>query len=275
MREGAGGGGAGAVRGPAREQVRSWRPAVPGIAEVLHARFTRHAYPMHVHATWTVLLVDEGAVRYDLDRRHRGALGSAVTLLPPHVPHDGRAATGAGFRKRVLYLEPGALPERLAGAAVDEPALPDPALHRAVAALHAALALPGEELEAAGRAALLVAELHRQLAGRAPLPVRRDAPLAGRLRELLDAHVVQGLALRRAAEELGAAPAHLVRCFGREFGMPPHAYLTARRVDLARELLLAGRRPAEAAVLAGFHDQSHLTRHFRRVLGVTPGRFTA
>ncbi len=255
--------------------VRSWRPEVPGVAEVLHARFTRHAYPVHVHDTWAVLLVDEGAVRYDLDRRHRGALGSAVTVLPPGVPHDGRAATGAGFRKRVLYLEPQALPAHLVGAAVDEPALAGAALRGAVVALHAALSLPGEELEAASRAALLVAGLRRRLEGREVHPVRRDVPLAARLRDLLDAHVVEGVTLQRAGRELHAAPEHLVRTFRREVGMPPHAYLTSRRVDLARRLLLAGHRPAQAAVLAGFHDQAHLTRHFRRLLGVPPGRFTA
>ncbi|WP_432497154.1 AraC family transcriptional regulator [Kineococcus gypseus] len=264
-----------AAQDVAQDVARSWRPDVPGVAEVLHARFTRHAYPMHVHGTWTVLLVDEGAVRYDLDRRHRGAPSAAVTVLPPHVPHDGRAATVDGFRKRVLYLEPGVLPVELAGAAVDEPVLPDPAVRRAVAALHAALVRPGEELEAAGRAALLVQGLHRRLAGRAPAPAPRDAPLAERLRELLDAHVVAGVGLREASAQLGASPAHLVRAFGRHVGMPPHAYLAARRVDLARRLLLAGHRPAEAAVLAGFHDQPHLTRHFRRVLGTTPGRFGA
>jgi AraC-like DNA-binding protein len=72
---------------------------------------------------------------------------------------------------------------------------------------------------------------------------------------------------------LGAHPSHLVRVFGREFGMPPHRYLTGRRVDLARHLLLDGRRPAEVATAAGFYDQAHLTRHFRRLLGTSPARF--
>ena len=56
-------------------------------------------------------------------------------------------------------------------------------------------------------------------------------------------------------------------------GVPPHPYLTGRRVELARRLLLAGQRPAEAAVAAGFYDQAHLTRHFRRYLGVSPARY--
>lgn len=70
-------------------EVRAWRPAVPGIMEVFHAHFTDHAYPMHVHDSWTLLIVDDGAVRYDLDRHEHGALDSMVTLLPPSVPHNG------------------------------------------------------------------------------------------------------------------------------------------------------------------------------------------
>jgi AraC-like DNA-binding protein len=46
-------------------------------------------------------------------------------------------------------------------------------------------------------------------------------------------------------------------------------------VDLARRLVLGGMPPAQVATAAGFHDQPHLTRHFRRVTGTTPGRFTA
>ena len=57
------------------------------------------------------------------------------------------------------------------------------------------------------------------------------------------------------------------------FGIAPHQYLTSRRVDRARRLLLDGRPPGEVAALTGFHDQSHLTRHFRRLVGVTPGRY--
>ena len=87
-----------------REWVRAWKPAVPGIHEVFHARFVDHAYPPHTHDTWTVFIVDQGAIRYDLEATHRGAAGTRVTILPPHVVHDGRAAGTEGFRKRVLYV---------------------------------------------------------------------------------------------------------------------------------------------------------------------------
>ena len=45
-----------------RPRLRAWRPEVPGVAEVLHAYFPDHAYPLHTHDTWTLLIVDTGAV---------------------------------------------------------------------------------------------------------------------------------------------------------------------------------------------------------------------
>jgi AraC-like DNA-binding protein len=65
------------------------------------------------------------------------------------------------------------------------------------------------------------------------------------------------------------------RAFTAEFGVPPHAYVVGRRVGEARRLLLGGRRPADVAAATGFVDQAHLTRHFKRHVATTPGRFAA
>ncbi|MGV9556653.1 AraC family transcriptional regulator [Streptomyces sp. NPDC003522] len=266
-----------AVSSPARQpasDVLAWRPQVPGVVEVFHARFTGYAYPMHVHEAWTLLIVDDGAVRYDLDRHAHGTPHDTVSLLPPHVPHNGSAATPDGFRKRVLYLDASVLGEELIGPAVDGPDLRDPVLRRRVGQLHGALSEPGDELEAGSRLTFVGERLRGLLRpGRAVRPPSRDPVLARRLRELLDARVTQGLALDTAAGLLQAHPAHLVRAFSGAYGIAPHQYLTARRVDRARRLLLDGLPPGEVAVAAGFYDQAHLTRHFRRLVGVTPGRY--
>ncbi|WP_205780116.1 helix-turn-helix transcriptional regulator [Micromonospora ureilytica] len=259
---------------PAGSHVSAWRPAVAGVAEVFHAHFVDHAYPRHIHDVWTLLIVDDGAVRFDLDRHRHGALRTSVTLLPPYVPHDGSSATPGGFRKRVLYLDTSALDAELVGRAVDEPDLADPQLRDRIHHLHQALAAPGDEFEAESRLALILDRLRRQLHQRSPVggqPTGRG--LAIRLRELLDARTVEGVTLGEAAELLHAHPTHLVRTFTHVHGVPPHSYLTGRRVELARRLLLAGQRPVEAAVAAGFFDQAHLTRHFRRYLGVSPARY--
>lgn len=195
--------------------------------------------------------------------------------------HDGRTVTEAGFRKRNLYLDASVLPESLTGAAVDAPLLFDAVLRERVHGLHRALGsreLPAgavERLEAESRLAFVRERLHRWLAGRAPAAYGAPgAGLAVRLRELLDARVTEGLGLEEASAELGHVhPTHLIRSFRTAYGLPPHAYLTGRRVALARRLLLVGMRPAEAATAAGFYDQAHLTRHFGRHVGISPARF--
>jgi AraC-like DNA-binding protein len=252
--------------------VRAWSPGVPGITEVFHARFTDHAYPEHAHDTWTLLVVDEGAIRYDLDRHEHGALGRSVTLLPPHVAHTGRAATDGGFRKRVLYVDTGVLDASLTGAAVAAPTLNDEPLRTRVAQLHATLDGPGAELEAESRLALIGARIrvHLRSGPDGPAPAR----LATDLRDLIDAHLADGLTLRNAATVLHAHPSHLVRTFTRTFGLPPHRYLTGRRVEAARRRLLSGEPIADVAVAVGFHDQAHLHRHFTRLVGTTPRAFT-
>ncbi len=210
-------------------------------------------------------------IGYRLEGHDHGSTTSRVTLLPPGVPHDGHAETRSGFVKRVLYLEPDQL--HGVGAGVDRPTLTDPALRDRIHRLHGALAGP-ERLESESRLALVRERIQAHLDRADPAPRRiRDRPLAARLRELLDDRIPDGLGLTEAARLLQASPEHLVRCFADEYGLPPHQYLTGRRVDLARHLLLAGQRPAEVAAEVGFHDQSHLNRHFRRVLGVTPGRY--
>jgi AraC-like DNA-binding protein len=256
-------------RADGRERVHAWRPDVPGVGEVLHAHFTDHAYPAHVHGLWTVLLVDSGGVDYTLERGRRQAVAGRVTVLPPDVAHDGRSALPGGFDKRVVYVDERWLPARLTGAAVREPLGADDALARAVGRLHGAIAEP---LEAEARLALVTERIALHLDRRAVDPRdERDAGLARWVRSRLDER--PGVTLDALAREAGTHASHLVRVFGREYGLPPHRYVVGRRLDRARRLLLDGEPIAEVAVAAGFHDQAHLTRHFRALLGTTPGAF--
>ncbi|WP_420791380.1 AraC family transcriptional regulator [Actinomycetospora lutea] len=234
---------------------------------------------MHTHDAWTLLIVDDGAVRYDLDRHEHGALPASVTLLPPHVAHDGRSARPGGFRQTSTPIGR-RVPRRqragpVAGRARGRPAgvrRPRPAPARRPAAPR-----PGPPRRGAGGAEQ--ARVHHRAARRAPRrPVRPADPRPGvgapPARPARRAGH-RGLGLDEAGRLLHAHPTHLVRAFRAEFGLPPHRYLTGRRVDLARHLVLEGMAPAAVATAAGFHDQAHLTRHFRRVTGTTPGRFVA
>jgi AraC-like DNA-binding protein len=259
--------------------VEAWAPPVPGIREVFHARMAGFAYPPHVHDTWGILIVDEGTMHYELDRRPCRALGHSVSLLPPGIVHDGRPAPGApGFRERELSLDLGVLPAELAGPAVDRTSLADPALRTALSRLHDCLIDHPEHLDAQTRLAWIADRIRRHLTPPFdPLATtsqaRREPAIAARFRALLDEHVTEPLNLDRAAAMLSRSAAHLIRSFTREFGVSPYAYVVGRRIDRARALLLDGARPADVALRVGFYDQAHFTRHFKKHTSTTPARF--
>ena len=258
--------------------VRAWKPPVRGIREVFHARFTDHAYPRHTHDVWTLFIVDDGAIRYDLHGQARGADPSMVTVLPPHVVHDGRPATSHGFRKRVLYLETSVLGEHLIGPAVDRPVIADPTIRAEVSALHdtarAASTTPSRPRPGSP-------SWPRGSAG--PRRARRSEP--GRCRRTTTAPSGSGristpmlfepVTMAAASDALGLGPTQLARSFARVFGIAPHAYLIGRRLEAARDRILGGQPLADVAADVGFCDQAHLTRRFKQFLGTTPGRFAS
>ncbi len=92
-------------------------------------------------------------------------------------------------------------------------------------------------------------------------------------RDYLRRRVHEAITLEELARISRMSRFHLVRAFAAHIGLPPHAYQTRVRLERAMALLRAGIRPGEVANLTGFADQSHLTRHFRRIVGVTPGEY--
>ena len=231
---------------------------------------TDYAYPKHCHDHWTVLIVDDGAIGYDLDDHPKHADVASVNLLPPHVTHDGHPIEQS-FRKRVLYLDATWLPDELIGAAVDRSNLDDPQLYRSLGRVHRAIELD-DHLAAESGIALATERIRSTLMMTTITPAD-DPVTAGRLRQYLDAHEFEAVTLADAAAALDRNATHLARSFVNAFAITPHAYLTGRRVDAARRLLLDGMPTADVAVSVGFHDQAHLTRHFRRHTSTTPARY--
>lgn len=109
------------------------------------------------------------------------------------------------------------------------------------------------------------------------IPRERPDPSSARLRRAVDyieAHLDRELTLAELAGVACLSPFHFSRCFKRAFGVGPHRYLTQRRVERAKEMVLrSGQSLAAVAQAVGFADQSHFTAAFRRETGTTPGRF--
>ena len=100
---------------------------------------------------------------------------------------------------------------------------------------------------------------------------RARGPVRRALAALHDA-LEQGITLDALAEQAGLDKFHLCRAFREEVGMPPYAYLTHLRISRAMGLLTQGLPPSEVALRVGLYDQSQLNRHFKRIIGLTPGQ---
>jgi AraC family transcriptional regulator len=130
-------------------------------------------------------------------------------------------------------------------------------------------------LSHAGRA--MIATLVSRFTSRAPNATRALgglSPAVGRrLVEFIDQHLDAALSIDDLAQEADLSPFHFARAFKRTMGEGPHRFVTRRRIERARELLVSGISPAEAALACGFSGQSHFTQRFREFTGITPAAF--
>jgi AraC-like DNA-binding protein len=262
-------------------EVANYRrhPTVGGV-DLLNARFITHRYSRHAHATYTIGLIESGVEEFD----HAGSLLRAATgqvaILNPEVVHTGRAGVPEGWRYRVLYPAVDVVRDVAAelGAPNGTPFFPstvvdDPAAARLLRSVHASAAR-GDALASSSALRTALAAVLRRHAARMPAGPEDTTPAAVRTaRDLLHERLTCPPTLEELATTVGTGPFTLLRAFRAAYGLPPHAYLTNLRVLRARQLLDTGLRPAQVATLVGFSDQAHLTRHFKRIVGVPPGAY--
>ncbi len=288
-------------------------PAPGQVLDLLHARMVAPFAPhVHDGFSIGVCLEGLEMIRYR-GRRHYAAPGSLVILPPGEAHTGGPSGGAnfvyrVMYPSAEMLADGAAQPPRFA-----EPVVTDPALATGLRRVHAALGRTALGRTALGRAARgsgpWLAEpagpgpggagpAGAGLVGAEPLEteswlcwlfgelVRRHATPAGATEPLPGTGAVARQVMDRLAGQLTGPPAlaelaagaglsryQLLRAFRAEVGMPPYAWLAQHRVARARVLLEHGHRPAEAATLTGFADQAHLTRWFRRVVGVTPGAY--
>jgi AraC-like DNA-binding protein len=272
--------------GSAREEAVLWRdPALLGI-ELLRARYRTFEFARHTHETFAIGVTERGSQTYT-SRRHREVVMPAgtVAVVNPGEVHTSRAGDARGWSYRMLY--PGCdllreLADDARGRRGGVPFFPaaviqDPELAGRLRDLHRACERSETpQLERESRLCGFLTDLIVRHAQERPTPVLApvDSARVRRACELLDACPAK-VTLRDLAELAGLSPYHFLRVFRHAQGLPPHAYLIQARVRRAQELLRRGASAVEVALAAGFADQSHLTRHFKRLTGVTPGAYAA
>lgn len=257
-------------------RAEQYRTAIVGIEAF--ALVSDRAFPRHAHDTFGMGVLREGAHRsWSGVGRVEAGPGDVIAVNPGEM-HDGEPLQGCARSWRMLYLEPSivaqAVPDFGSEAEIVRPVLRDPRLAEHFAGLFQALTeLRTDPLELEERILLTLTLLLTRYGSR-PLPLA-TSPTVSRALQRLNEAPERAVTLAELADLSGVSRFQLLRGFARAVGATPHAYLLQQRVRLARRLLGAGLSPAAAAAEAGFADQSHLTRAFRRQFGVTPARYRA
>jgi AraC-like DNA-binding protein len=263
------------------EHIRFHRYPLAGVDAMSAA--TSRSFPRHTHDQYGIGIIDSGGHASASGRGQVEAGPGTLIFVNPGEVHDGRAIGGRSRSWRILYIDPTLMDatraDILDGAAASmtfaAPVFADEYLRALfdAAFMHAANSAENRDVMACETAILrLTARLDVNSAAPSR-PATQPTGSIRRARDRIDADPSAPLLLVELAREVGLSRYQLIRGFSRELGLTPHAYLIQRRVALARRLIRAGEALTAAAMVAGFYDQSHLTRHFLRQFGVTPARY--
>jgi AraC-like DNA-binding protein len=266
---------------PSAPQARLWCAGDLG-AELLRGRFAGFSYDLHTHDTACLALITRGAIQIRMRSGQFVAREGDLYAIGPDEPHAGWPLDAAGWSQRTIYVDLAHLRRLLTGElgegdAIQGPIIRDPALSAEFLQVHHASEHASPQLlrdqSYLGFARSLFA---RHVAGGpAEIVVGREAQAVGRARDYLDQHLDARVSLAEIATAAGLPAYRLYRAFERGTGMTPHDYQRQARIRLAVALIRRGEPLAEIAAAAGFADQAHLTRSFRRRMGVTPGAYRA
>jgi AraC-like DNA-binding protein len=266
-----------------QETLQVWTtPAFEGILFSRGAYFT-HPYPRHWHEEIHFCAYTAGSGYLGYRGNSYLVARRDFVITPPGEVHENWVAPGSDIGFRGAYVDVASFRKATAQITGHDVALPqsdnwlfrNKLLKQNFLAVHEAT----EQLASRLQQDELLLEFVRALISTSAIqkcPEERAGDEPGavkRAREYIDAHFNDQISLASLGQLTDLSPYHLHRVFSQKTGMPPHAYQTQVRINRAKQLL-RNRLPLSAiAADTGFADQSHLTRHFRRLVGITPGRY--
>ena len=267
------------------EQVKFWRAPDFNNLELLRATYISHRFARHMHEGFVFGVIERGVEAFDYRGQEHYATANSLAIVNPGEAHTGQAIDAAGWSYRTIYPDE-KLMRRIAAEITGRdrgvPYFPQAVIHdpqavAAVRAMHRTLETSVSKLERESHFLWAMAQLIRNHAESRPVLPRvgheHDSVL--RVRAYIEAHYAADVSLDQLAQVGGLSPFHLLRVFRNEVGLPPHAYATHVRITRAKQMLTAGLPIVDVAAATGHVDQSHLNRHFKRLIGVTPGQYRA
>ena len=260
------------------EHAKFWRDQALGF-DLLRATYVKHSFAPHTHEHYVIGVIDGGVETF----RYKGAVYYAprghIILVNPGEVHTGSAAHEMGWAYRTLYPSEEIL--RTTGIVGGHiPHFPNAVIHDPLLAaklrrFHCASEDSASLLTRSTALFEMLTALIQRHADVRPISLREGSEhrKVGEARDYLDAHAEHEIRLERLAHLVGLSPSYLLRTFRCETGLTPHAYQLQKRLENAKVLLARGEPPSQVAFQVGFYDQSHLGKHFKRFVGVTPAQF--
>lgn len=267
----------------ARETAQIWRHAKRDGLELFRGSYVKYKAARHYHTVPAIGMVDQGAMTsYYRGSTHILPTGT-VFLINPGEIHAPGPAKAPGWILRVFYFEKkfyqslssnfGYNPLRFSHVFVEDQTLSGRllTLHRSMEEdTNDSLEIDSAFVSIFGRLAERYACDRSQSSA-----VATERDKINRVKQYIEAHYIKNHTLEELAVVAQLSTYHLLRTFQKTVGLTPHAYLNQIRIELAMQLLREGKTISEAAFDTGFTDQSHFTRNFKLMMGVTPGQFHA
>jgi AraC-like DNA-binding protein len=266
------------------EFVKFWvAPQQPGI-ELLRAKYMTQNFSRHTHEGYALGVIEQGALAFSYRGEHLVAPAGTVNLVIPGEAHDGQAATPVGWSYRMFYLAPDLL-EQVAAEIFGQARRPffsagvirDPDLASQISVVHRLLEKQtAMKLEQESRVLSLLSMFVTRYAEHRgePLCARQEARAVKLAQEYIEAHYNATISLQVLARVCHLSSFYLIRVFRKHFGVPPHVFQKQVRIRRAKEYLARGCQPAFVALETGFVDQSHFSRQFKQITGLTPGQYS-
>ena len=266
-----------------KERVKFWRDPVLRGLEMLHATYITYAFSRHAHEGFGIAIVESGAMEFYYRGASHVAPAGSVVITQPGEMHTGQAVLETGWTYRTLlpavdWMQQAAAELSTCSREIpyfSSPVIHDKHLNQQLTNLHQTLETSPSSLERESRFLWgLTRLIHGYSSPRPQIQAAGTENVAvNRIQEYLNCYYTHNISLNELANLVDLSPFRLLRAFKKQVGLPPHAYLNHVRVYQAKQLLAAGQPIAEAAVATGFADQSHLHRHFKKMIGVTPGQY--
>jgi AraC-like DNA-binding protein len=266
-----------------KESIRFLSPAdMPYIHAVYGVNVTNE-FARHAHHKFCIGVVEQGTRKISLAGASEIIPENAMFVINPGISHTCGSLCKEGNGYAIICVDVGKMEDITCQISEKAQTVPHidkllPPETELVSKTRRFFSLLEDEDSTLLRESLLISILSMLIVRHAESPprVRKVDAQHGainRAREFISAHFDERLTLEDLSRAAGLSPFHFQRLFLKHTGMAPHDYLIRCRVKNAGRLLLEGRGIARVAVDTGFVDQSHFTRVFKRIIGITPGTY--